>query len=101
MSQKIVGLVALLKAKPGHAGELQAELLKMVAASRQEADCLRYELARLDDASATFVVQERYRDAAAVEVHNSSAHYQAFRSQVAAWLEGDPIIYKLREVDVI
>ena len=101
MSQTIVGLVALLKAKPEHVGELQAELLNMVAASRQEAGCLRYELARLDDTSATFVVQERFRDAAAVEIHNSSAHYRAFRSRVEGWLEGDPIIYKLREVNEI
>ena len=40
-------------------------------------------------------------DAAAVMAHNTSAHYLAFRSLAANWFDGEPVIYRLEEVDVV
>jgi quinol monooxygenase YgiN len=55
------------------------ELLKeLVAASRQEAGCLTYELFRDTTTDGLFIMREIWQSAQALEAHKQSDHFQNF-----------------------
>jgi quinol monooxygenase YgiN len=55
--------------------------------TRQEPGCLQYDLHRTEDSR--FVLYERYTDAAAIEHHHSTPHYQELvQGRGLALLEG-------------
>lgn len=63
------------------AGNALDEVLSLAAEMRkrslEEPGCLGYEIYRSPQAPDTVLLLERYRDAAALEAHKQSAHYQA------------------------
>ena len=64
----VIAVHAVITPKPEHVDTVQAEMLNMVRASRQEAGNLRYDLLREEkDGMVRFHVQERYRDQAAAQ----------------------------------
>lgn len=95
-----VHLFASVIPKPEHVDELEAELRRMVAATRQEPGNRRYDLLRRADGAPGFHLYEIYADDAAVEAHRASAHYQAYRAKVGAWLAEPPDVKVLTGVDV-
>ncbi len=56
------------------ADEVVAMLRELGAASRAEAGCLGYEVARGDDGT-SFVLFEKWRDQAALDAHYASEHF--------------------------
>jgi quinol monooxygenase YgiN len=73
---------AFLKAKLGKEAELESLLRSLADHSRSEPGNLRWDLWQdLDDASA-FVIDELYTDAAAVEAHRATPHFQSYASQI-------------------
>lgn len=95
-----VYLLASLTPKAEHVADLEAELLRMVAATRAEPGNLRYDLLRHTDGTPGFYLYETYVDDAAVQAHRDSAHYAAFRAKVADWLAQAPDVKTLTGVDV-
>lgn len=93
-------LIARVQAKAEHRGAVEAELRRMVAASRAEPGCLRYDLFADLDGGAGFSLVEAYADPAAVEAHRASAHYQAFRGRIGDWLAAPTVVQALTAVDV-
>jgi quinol monooxygenase YgiN len=93
-------LIARVQAKAEHRAEVESELRRMVAASRAEPGCLRYDLFADQDGGAGFSLVEAYRDVAAVEAHRGSAHYQAYRGRTGDWLAAPTEVQVLSGVDV-
>jgi quinol monooxygenase YgiN len=73
---------ALLKAKPGRAAELEALLRDLASHSRREPGNLRWDLWQAQEDSETFVIDELYKDDAAVLTHRSTAHFTNYASKV-------------------
>lgn len=93
-------LIARVQAQAEHRGAVEAELRRMVAASRAEPGCLRYDLFVDQDGGAGFSLVEAYADQAAVEAHRASAHYQAFRGRIGDWLAAPTAVQVLTALDV-
>ena len=79
MSQPLV-VIATLIAKPGQASALQQHLETLVKATRQEPGCITYELHQDLETPEGFYMFERWVDADALQIHDGSAHIQAFRA---------------------
>ena len=94
-----ISVFASIVPKPEHAGEVEAELLRMVGASRLEPGNLRYDLYRISEGAASFHLFETYRDSAAMDAHRGSAHYQDYRAKVANWLVAAPEVKVLTAID--
>ncbi len=77
-----VKIVAILSAKEGREGELEALLQGMVTLSRAEPGNLRYDLWRDVDQPERFVLDELYRDTDAVASHRETAHFQAYLARI-------------------
>ena len=58
-------------------GEVLAIVAELRPQSLAEPGCLGYEVYQGVDAPGSLLLMERYRDAAALEAHRQSAHYQA------------------------
>lgn len=97
----VIAVHAIITPKPEHVDTVQAEMLNMVRASRQEEGNLRYDLLREEkDGAVRFHVQERYRDQAAAQAHRDSDHYKAYRAKAGDWFASAPEVTVLQEIDV-
>lgn len=85
-------IVAILTAKPGKAGELKALLDSMLAPSRAEPGNLRYDLWRDPAEADRFVLDELYVDAAAVEAHRATPHFQRYLSLINTLAERSALV---------
>ena len=65
-------------AHEGHSSEVAVIFSKLQAASRQEPGCLMYMVHRHTDDPRRFFIYEQYRDAAALEAHRNSPHFQEY-----------------------
>ncbi|HVV33464.1 MAG TPA: putative quinol monooxygenase [Vitreimonas sp.] len=93
-----IKIVAILTAKPGKVDELTALLASMVQASRAEPGNLRYDLWR-DQADANrFVLDELYKDQAAIDAHKASAHFQSYLGKINALAERSAYVLEARDV---
>ena len=73
-----VKTVAIFTALPDKADALKAVLSSMLALSRQEPGNLRWDIWRDPTDPSRFVVDELYRDAAAVAAHRQTPHYKKY-----------------------
>ena len=77
-----VKITAILAARPGKAGELEALLSGMAPVCRAEPGNLRWDIWR-DQADATrFVLDELYQDNEAVAAHRQTAHFKAYLAKI-------------------
>lgn len=95
-----VYLFASLTPIPEHVADVEAELTRMVAATRTEPGNRRYDLLSPVDGTRSFHLYEIYVDEAALQAHRDSAHYKAFRAKIGAWLVGPPDVKVMTGVDV-
>lgn len=86
----IVTIVAKVMAKNDQIEAVKAELLKMIAPTRQEEGCIEYRLHQDNSNPAVFLFYENWQSAACLEQHINSQH---FREYVAA--VGDLIAEKV------
>jgi quinol monooxygenase YgiN len=84
---------------PDRAGDLRAALDLMIESTRREPGCQVYDLYESDD-GARLHLFERYDDAAALEAHRASDHYQAYRAKLPDLLAAPIEVAVLSEVDV-
>ncbi|WP_224983229.1 putative quinol monooxygenase [Geomonas agri] len=78
-----VTIVAKLTAKDGCIEGVKAEVIKMLAPTRQESGCIEYRLHQDKANPAVFVFYENWKDHAAFEEHMNSAHFKAYVAAVA------------------
>lgn len=93
-------LVVTLETRPGCGDALAAAVTKSQAIrlSRLEPGCIAYDIGRDTGAPGCFVVQEGWRDLAALREHLATAHFAAIGSALVEWLAGPPAIRVLTPV---
>ena len=93
----IVTVVAKIVANPDTVETVKAELLKMVAPTRNEQGCIEYRLHQDIDNPAVFMFYENWESMACLERHMNTPHFQAYVAAV-----GDKIteksVHKLTEI---
>ena len=87
-----VKIVAVLTARPGKADELKALLSGMLAPSRAEAGCLRYDLWRDQANAGRFVLDELYVDDAAIAAHRETAHFKRYLAKIGDLAERSALV---------
>ncbi|MBB3104390.1 carboxymuconolactone decarboxylase family protein [Azomonas macrocytogenes] len=91
-------IIGRLRAKPGRGAELQEALLPVVAASRQEAGCINYDL-HVDEANPdSFVLYENWTNQAALDAHFQQPHSTALAARLPELLEIPLTMERLTEV---
>jgi quinol monooxygenase YgiN len=90
MPDNKIAVVANFTPKPGHETEVEKILRTMVAPTRAEPGCRRYDLYRNRGEGPLFTLFEIYDDAAAVEAHRATTHWKAYRAAITDHL-GAPI----------
>jgi len=93
----IVTIVAKVTAKSDRIEEVKAELLKMIATTRQEEGCIEYRLHQDNDDPAVFLFYENWLSAACVEQHMNSSHFKAYVAAVGD-LIADKVVHIMTEV---
>ena len=78
-----VHVVARYLAKPGKEDELSGLLVALIAPSRREIGCYRYDLLRNPGDPRDFCFVERWEDDQAVDQHSATAHVRSAAAQVA------------------
>jgi len=73
-----ITLIAIIRAKPGRADALQAQLAELRVPSRAEAGCIQYDMHRDRKDPDLIYMVEQWRDEAALAEHEASEHFQAF-----------------------
>jgi quinol monooxygenase YgiN len=92
-----ITVVAKIVAKQDAIEPVKAELLKMIAQTRQEPGCREYRLHQDSQDPAVFLFYENWDNLSCLEQHLSSTHY---RSDVAAVAEliADKAVHKMTEI---
>ena len=73
---------ALLKARPGKAGELVTLLRALAIHSRSEPGNLRWDLWQDQQDETSFIIDELYKDIDSVEAHRATPHFQNYASRI-------------------
>lgn len=98
MSYERIKVVAHVRAKAGKEEELKKVMLSLIAPTRKEAGCLRYELYqnKADAADLTFV--EDWESDAALDAHMRTQHFQVAVAQIPPLAAEPPDIRRYRLV---
>lgn len=83
----VVTVVAKLVVREDAVETVKAELLKLVAPTRQEAGCLEYRLHQDNDDPKVFIFYENWQSMASLERHIASNHYQEYVAAVGGMIE--------------
>ncbi|MEM5014835.1 putative quinol monooxygenase [Metabacillus indicus] len=67
-----------------------SEIRPLVAASREEDGNISYDLMKDTETAGTYKMIELWKDAQAVELHNSSEHFKAFSGKAMQFLAAPP-----------
>jgi quinol monooxygenase YgiN len=94
-------IVVRFTPKPASHESVEMILRTMVAATRREPGCRRYDLFKTQDASAglLFFLIEHYVDDAAMQAHRESEHYKSYRVSIMPLLERPPEVQLLESID--
>ena len=98
MTHSMSKITAILTAHPGKAAELSALLVGMAPPCRAEPGNLRWDIWRDPTHEGRYVLDELYRDAAAVEAHRDTPHYRSYLAKVPEL--ADRMALVLEAVDV-
>lgn len=82
MARSPAKIIGILTAHPGKDDELEALLTAMAPHCRAEPGNLRWDIWREPIAGTRFVLDELYVDAAAVEAHHGTPHYQNYLARI-------------------
>ena len=76
----MVSFTVRMEFDPADRGKVEELLRKLAPLSRQEPGCVTYLPHFVQDAPATLVIYEQYRDEAALDHHRNSPHFQQYAS---------------------
>jgi quinol monooxygenase YgiN len=82
MTQSPAKITAILTAHPGKAADLRALLLGMAPLCRAEPGNLHWDVWRDQAHGDRYILDELYRDTAAVESHRKTPHYQDYLAKI-------------------
>ena len=82
--------LATFVVKPEAVADFSAATGQHVRATQGEAGVLRFELLQSEEVPSQFVIVMEFRDDDARAQHFATAHFQAWRAQIAPWL-AEPI----------
>src|SRR3546814_9490512 len=85
---KKVTNLAFIRAQPVRSAELGGRLRRLVARSRREPGCIRYDLHRADDDADLWLLYETWRSAGHLQAHYATAHLRAFIAEAPFLVEG-------------
>ncbi len=77
-----VSNIAILTAKPGKEADLESLLRGMVKPSRAEPGNLHWDIWRVQDQPAQFVLNELYKDDAGLAAHRITPHFQNYLAKI-------------------
>ena len=97
MSQPVI-VIATFAAQSERRGELRALLEGMIAPTRSEEGCRRYDLYDVP-ADGDLVLIERYDDEAALDHHRTTGHYRNYRRHLGALIARPISVKVLAAVD--
>src|SRR5262245_39132857 len=72
--------------KPEHVADFESAILQNARNTRREPGNLRFDVSREEADPTRFLLYEAYRAAEDFASHQKTAHYLAFRDQVADWM---------------
>ena len=79
---KTFTVVATFQARPGKEAELKAALLSLLAPTRKETGCLKYDLHQSPEDPAKFLFHENWTSKEALDAHLKSSHVAALLPRV-------------------
>ena len=82
----MIALSVTVHVKPDHVDDFIQATIKNHEGSVQEPGNLRFDVHQSLDNPAQFLLYEVYRDAAAIDAHKETDHYQIWRDTVADWM---------------
>jgi quinol monooxygenase YgiN len=82
MTQSLAKITAVLTARPGKTADLHALLTGMLPHCRAEPGNLRWDIWRDQTHGDRFVLDELYRDPAALEAHRKTPHYLDYLARI-------------------
>ncbi len=82
MTQAPAKITAVLTARAGKAGDLRALLTGMLPHCRAEPGNLRWDIWRDPAQDGRYVLDELYRDPAALEAHRKTPHYLDYLARI-------------------
>jgi quinol monooxygenase YgiN len=80
-------IVAKVVAKKGAVEPVKAELLKLIAPTRNESGCIEYILHQDNENPAVFIFYENWESGASLEQHMNSDHFKAYIAAVGDMIE--------------
>jgi quinol monooxygenase YgiN len=90
----MVGGLKIVQEKPGHGAELERLIAGLRAEMRaHEPGCLLYSLLKSRAKPGAYIAQEQYRDQAALDFHQKSAHGAKYFPQMRAIIEKIEVEY--------
>jgi quinol monooxygenase YgiN len=92
MSQKIVTVVALFKARAGMEQTLQNECLSLIVPTRAERGCINYDLHCSCDEGTNFMFHENWASREELDNHLATPHLQSFIEKVPELVAEPPKI---------
>lgn len=90
MSSPVI-VIAQLEAKPEFAAQFRAALDPLIAATLQEAGCLRYQLHQDLDNPHSWMLYEVWKSEAALTAHQGQPHFTKFVTTAEPWFAGSTI----------
>ena len=93
----IITVVAKLVVKRDAIDSVKAELLKLVAPTRDEEGCIEYRLHQDNADPCVFIFYENWRNISCLKQHINSPHYKSYVSAVGDQL-ADKIVHKMTEI---
>ncbi len=91
-------VVAKVVAKQDAVETLKAELVKLVAPTRQEQGCIEYRLHQDNYDPAVFIFYENWESMACLERHINSSHYREYAAAVKG-LIAEKMVHKMTAVE--
>ncbi|WP_072396236.1 putative quinol monooxygenase [Hyphomicrobium sp. CS1GBMeth3] len=85
-------ITAILTARPGKGAELQTLLISMAPHCRAEPGNLRWDVWRDSSNEDRYVLDELYRDRAAVEAHRDTPHFQDYLARITELAERTAVV---------
>jgi len=95
-----ITVIARFTARAGQEAAVEQVLRGMVGPTRNEPGCACYDLYRVKDAPAQFVLFEIYQGSAALEAHRATEHYKSYRARIADLLSEPIGVTVLNGLDV-
>lgn len=92
-------IIATMTAKPGKAEALGEALRALVPPSRRDVGCINYDLHRSLEDSSVWVMYENWTSIEALKLHESSSHFQHFKTQLADLTTGGVELQNLTKIE--